>query len=141
MIPRERSKSCSTNTVHRNVLASYAKYPNFKWRHLKYFGVDPAEFLASKYNIDLDTINENPSDAGKVDPINDTFGSMRRRSQSFNTKRMSKPSNEIGKREQQNGFVYLKSKSADVGMFFTFFHPHLIKFTFYLTIFTPILLN
>lgn len=58
---RRRSKSCGKRSIRDSIIDSYAEYPNFKWKYLKYFGVDPKEYL-SRFDINLDqsAIDEDP---------------------------------------------------------------------------------
>lgn len=107
---RHRSTSCDTRSMQTSVIDAYAKYPNWKWSHLKYFGEDPKEYL-SRFNIDLDTINEistithtiaggNRGDNGIENK--ETFASMRRRSQSVNVKSVAKATNIQGGQHPKN---------------------------------------
>lgn len=92
---RRRSKSFGTRSIRDSIIDSYAKYPNFKFSQLKYFGVDPKEYLSS-YNIDLDTINEMLKDTKSITGNRDNrdddkhedkeFESVRERCQTFSTK-------------------------------------------------------
>lgn len=86
---RRRSKSFGIRSIGNSVIDSYPK--NFKWSYLKYFGVDPKEYL-SQYNIDLDTIDENAFVSRKLtadlgsDDNNEIFRGMRDPSQTFSAK-------------------------------------------------------
>lgn len=57
---RSRSKSISnsTSTVQSSArtLEAYANFPNFKFKQLKYFGVDPRNYLR-QLNVDEETID------------------------------------------------------------------------------------
>lgn len=97
---RARSSSVNASSINnqsRAFLAHYAKYPNFKWDYLKYFGEDPKEYL-SRHNIDLDTICEDDSryrhtigrNNERSVANNNSFDGMRKRSQSFNSKSVCK---------------------------------------------------
>lgn len=89
---RGRSKNFGARSIRDSVIDSYAKYPNFKWSYLKYFGEDPKEYL-SRYDIDLDTIDKNSTVSQKItanlgrDDNDELFRSMRERSQTFSAKR------------------------------------------------------
>lgn len=99
MAVRQRSQSCNASSIKHpsSVIAAYAKYPNFKWSQLKYFGVDPKTYLAS-FNIDYDDVGNistgstsfsgNGGDLAGVD-----FDIKRKRSQSFGAKSLSRPTN------------------------------------------------
>lgn len=52
---RKRANTVATSsvTLQQRFKSSYEKFPNFKWRYLKYFGVDPKAYL-SKLNVDFD---------------------------------------------------------------------------------------
>lgn len=107
---RKRSKSYSTSNVKKNPLERYAEFPNFKWRYLKYFGVDPVQYL-SGLNVDRSTISEMLTDhttmTGNGDGVHKS-DSMRKRSQSLHVKKLD------GVTETQES--NLESVGATVGM-------------------------
>lgn len=58
---RRRSRSVNTITAITNaskvVLSKYEKHPNFKFSYLKYFGVEPTEYL-STFGIEYDSVSD-----------------------------------------------------------------------------------
>ncbi|KAG4073919.1 hypothetical protein HA402_014124 [Bradysia odoriphaga] len=91
---RQRSHSVntsSTNNASQSLLAKYEKYPNFKFSYLKYFGVDPTEYL-STFGVSVsDSTSKNSSE--RKDNGDDSVVAtnikliMRKRSQTLSSKR------------------------------------------------------
>ncbi|KAJ6638750.1 hypothetical protein Bhyg_11488 [Pseudolycoriella hygida] len=110
---RIRSQSVSASSLNNtsmrpsNIIEAYKKYPNFKLEYLKYFAVNPREFL-SQYGCGVDVI-----DSVLTKDDNDD---LRKRSKSFGTKTVLWSANVIVNREttlRSNQFEH--DSSEDIG--------------------------
>lgn len=95
---RRRSKSVNVSSFEnghhsKTLLGRYEQYPNFKFRYLTYFGVDPTKYL-SKFDIDYDPVSDSichdssVREAGGSATKNSGFN-VRDRSMTFSSKRTS----------------------------------------------------
>ncbi|KAG4070768.1 hypothetical protein HA402_010994 [Bradysia odoriphaga] len=94
---RQRSRSVNTSLMSnasQTLLAKYEKYPNFKFSYLKYFGVDPTEYLSTfgvSVSDSTDSTCKNSSDRKANGDDNFVATNikliMRKRSQTFSSKR------------------------------------------------------
>lgn len=122
---RRRSKTFNASGIKNqssHIIGKYSKYPNFKWRYLKYFGEDPKQYLSS-LNVDLDSISEISTSLRTRNGNRgvEEFDSMRKRSQSFNAGKLMRAS--IKQPEEQESNLKLVDKNVGTLIFFilTFF--------------------
>ncbi|XP_037051731.1 uncharacterized protein LOC119085421 isoform X2 [Bradysia coprophila] len=98
---RRRSRSVNSSSMNnasqsQSLLAKFEKYPNFKFSYLKYFGVDPTEYL-STFGVDFNSVSNSTDSTCKNSSNRRANGgdsvvtnitlTMRKRSQTLHSKR------------------------------------------------------